>query len=207
MSLPWDAGLQWRTALVSAETDFLAVDREFIAHRVLRVYTEDVESDLIDHYIRAATAFVERRRGEHIAPKTLTLTADGFPTGAFEFVDGPVREVESVVYLDGEGTETTFDNVSPHTWIFVPAGRVRRATLQPAYGEAWPVARAQPDAVVVTFTVGSATPEEIPDDVQHEIGLTVGEFYTHPDLSNADGQVENILGLAAFYPRRWSNGL
>lgn len=207
MSLPWDQGVQWRTAVTVTDPAWLAVDQTFITQRVLRAFTNDAEAELIEFYIRAATAFVERRRGEHVAPKTLTITLDAFPAGAIEFVDGPVLDVSDVTYFDSDGIATTYDNVSPHTWVFVSGGRMGRASLQPAIGSSWPATSVQPNAAVVTFTVGYTDPADVPIEIQHEIACTVGELYKNPDLSNAEGQTANTLGLMELFPRRWSNGL
>ena len=43
--------------------------------------------------------------------------------------------------------------------------------------------------------------------VQQAIAVTVGEFYKSPDLSNADNMQANVLTLAHFWPRKWSNAL
>jgi len=206
VSLPWDTGVLWRTDVVSADAEFLAIDVPFMRDRVLRAYTGNVEDLLIEHYIKAATAFGERLRGEHITPKVMTLTIDGFPSGAIEIAEGPVRSVSSVAYVDANGDAQEYGG-SPPSWVFQAGGRHRRARLSLGYGESWPTAQSVGDAVVVTFAVGYETAEDVPADIKQAIAVTAGEFYKNPDLSNADGQQANVLTMEHFWPRRWSNAL
>jgi uncharacterized phiE125 gp8 family phage protein len=204
-ALPWDYGVQWRSDVVSTDTTFLAISVDF-AKAVLSVVRDD-QDDLIEHYIKAATAFGERYRGEHITPKVMSYTLSGFPTGAIEIADGPIREITGVSYLDDDGDANDYDAVSPHTWIFEPGGRHRSARLSSIYGEAWPTPATRANAVTVTFSVGYETPDDIPADIKQAIAVTVGEFYKNPDLSNSDGMSANILSLQQFWPRKWSNAL
>jgi hypothetical protein len=108
--VPWDLGIEWRSDVITTDPDFLAISVDF-AKSVLNIVRTDQDA-LIEHYIKAATAFGERYRGEHIAPKTLTVTMSGFPTGAIELVDGPIREVTGVTYLDDNVDSNDYDAVS-----------------------------------------------------------------------------------------------
>jgi uncharacterized phiE125 gp8 family phage protein len=201
---PWHDGIEWRTDIIETDAAFVALDPAWVTDYVLRAATGGAEYGLIDHYIRAATALGERTMGQHITPKTMTLTASAFPSAYFEIPDGPVREIVSVGYYDGDDL-VAYDDVSPHTWIFEPGGRSRRARLSP--DGSWPTAATRKDAVVVTFTVGYESADDIPADIKQAIAVTVGEFYKSPDLSNADGSEANVLTLDRFWPKRWSNAL
>ena len=59
--------------------------------------------------------------------------------------------------------------------------------------------------LTVTFYVGYEYAEDVPADLKQAIVVTVGELYKSPDLSNADGLEPNVLSVAHFWPRRWSN--
>jgi uncharacterized phiE125 gp8 family phage protein len=202
----WDTGITWHTTEVSRD-DMTPVSLEFVRDKVLRAYTENVEDDLIDHYIRAAAAFGERICGQHILPKTLTLVLSAFPAdGIIEFADAPIRDVLSVEYLDEDGVVQTYGG-SPPSWTFLPAGRYHKARLLPGIDETWPTTIDRPNAVTVTFTVGYEAAEDVPVELQQAIAVTVGEFYKSPDLSNNDSQQANVLRLEHFWPRRWANGV
>lgn len=204
---PWHDGIAWRTDITDTDTDFLALDPEWLTTYGLRAATGGAEYGLIEHYIKAATALGERTMGQHITPKTMTLTASAFPSEWFEFPDGPVREILSVGYYDDAGDLQVYDDVSPHTWVFESGGRHRRARLSPDGNSSWPTAATRGDAVVVTFAVGYETADDVPADIKQAILVTVGEFYKSPDLSNAEGAEANVLTLERFWPKRWSNAL
>jgi uncharacterized phiE125 gp8 family phage protein len=202
-ALPWHDGIEWRTATTATDDNFLAITVDF-AKSALNIVRTD-QDDLIEHYIKAATLMGERLSGQHISPKTMTLTLSGFPTGAIEFADGPVRQIASVTYLDDDDVEQTYDTASPHDWVFEPGGRHRKARLTPVPGGSWPTAATRNDALTVTFYVGYEYAEDVPADLKQAIVVTVGELYKSPDLSNADGLEPNVLSVAHFWPRRWSN--
>jgi uncharacterized phiE125 gp8 family phage protein len=203
---PWDTDLQWRTDVTATDADFLAVPVA-LAKAALNIVRDD-QDVLIEHYIRAATAFGERLRGEHISPKTMTLTASAFPTdGVFELSDVPVRSITSVGYVDENGDDQTYDPGSPAGWVFEPGGRHRKARLSQIPDTDWPASFTQNNAVTVTFEVGYETADDVPADIAQAILVTIGEFYKSPDLSNGDDMTANVLSVAHFWPRRWSNAL
>lgn len=212
MSLkPWDTGIEWRTDLVSSNDNFLAWDIEFIAQKVLRAPAEGHEDDLIRGYIQTATRFVAHECSENIWPEAHRMLLSGFPVASYasaglsspyiQFPVAPVREISSVVYIDGEGEQSLTS--SPPDWIFLPAGLRQRARLYPAAGASWPATSTRPDAVTITYEVGYERGEDIPHLLRQAIALVAGELYKNPDLSNADGQVANTLALSRFLPRRW----
>lgn len=203
---PWDDGITWRTQLVSKNQTFLAVPLRFVTERVLRSYNENLEDDLILGYIKAATELCERETNSLITPASHRMYLSGFPSGHVVFPEGPVREVTSVAYFDGDGVSQDYGG-SPPSWTLVPAGRYGKAVLQPADSDAfpysWPTTFARRDAVTIDYLVGYATAAEVPELLKQGIALAVGELYKNPDLSNADGQSPNLLNLSRFWPRRW----
>lgn len=199
----WDAGIRWSTQVAQRDPDFYAIPLD-LAKSVCNIVRPD-QDVLLYHYIKAATAFGERLRGEHIEPKTMTMTLSGFPVGGIEFSDVPVREIVSVDYVDGDGTTQAYGG-SPPEWVFLPAGRDSRARLLRIPGGEWPATYAQDNSVVVTFTVGYETDADVPAELAQAIAVTVGEFYKSPDLSNGDESQANVLNVAHFWPRHWGNG-
>jgi len=218
--LPWDTGVEWRTDLVASDGNFLALDIEFVAQKVLRAPTEGHEDDLIRGYIQAATRFVAHECSEAIWPETHRMLLSAFPSSSscgvsapygsasynsspyIEFPVAPVREISSVAYFDGDDEQSLTS--SPPDWIFLPAGLRQRARLYPSAGASWPTSTpVRPDAVTITYTVGYERGEQIPQLLRQAIALVAAELYKNPDLSNADGQVANTLALTRFLPRRW----
>lgn len=199
---PWDLGITWKTEVVTTDRNFPALSVQFLASKVLRVVTDTVEYDLINGYLQAAIDLCERESGERIRPGTDRMYLSGFPTGWIVFPEAPVREVTGIEYVDSDGATQPYGG-SPPSWVFVPAGRYGKATLEVGLGESWPSARAQANGVIVTYTVGYERERDIPANLKQGIALVVGELYKSPDLSNADGNIVNVLGLERFWRRRW----
>jgi len=109
---------------------------------------------LLAVYLNAATAKAEAETGRALVVRTLELRLDEWPAdGVIRLPYPPARRVDSVKYLDSAGAEQTVD---PAAWQAeldsVPA------RVQPAYGLAWPTARAVPGAVRVRFLAGHLVP-------------------------------------------------
>lgn len=199
---PWDTGITWKTERVSVNASFRPFSVAFASERILRTVTDQLEDGLVDDLILAATELCERESGSLIRPAQHRMLLSGFPCGSIVLPDAPVREVLSIDYVDADGATQVYGG-SPPSWNVVTAGRFGKATIELGVGESWPSARTQGDGVVVTYTVGYETPDEIPPLTKQAIALVVAELYKSPDLSNGDGQVANVLGLSRFLPRRW----
>lgn len=197
----WNDGLTTRSVLVSVDDEFLALDVEFVAEKILRVKNGGDEDDLIISYIRAATELCEHETQTVVRPTRLSLIASGMPWGGFE-LPGPVRDVVSIDYYDGAQVVQTLSG-SPAPWVLVPSGRSSPALLYPEAAASWPSVATRSDAVTVTYDAGYATAAEIPQLLKTGIGLCAAELYKNPDLSNDMGMVKNVLDLSRFWPRRW----
>jgi uncharacterized phiE125 gp8 family phage protein len=80
-----------------------------------------------------------------------------------------VQSIAEVVYVDIDGLPQVLDAAAyvlsaDHLW--------------PAYGTVWPAARAQPDAVVITYLAGfGADWNSVPEAVRHGIATLVQAYY------------------------------
>lgn len=202
-ALPWDQGITWRTEIVSAVSGFLSLDVDFVTNKVLRARSNDTEEDLITSYIQAAEELYEHETGYSLAPKRLAMHLSGAPSGGWiELQSPPVRGVVSISYYDGDGVSQEYDG-SPHEWSLVTGGRYSVPMVQLGVSQQWPTLQDRRDALTVTYDVGYLTPAEVPAMVKTGLALVVGELYKNPDLSNADGQVANLLKLERFWKKRY----
>lgn len=182
MSLPWDDGVKWHANLLEdADSDALTVN--FIRDKWLRSPNGAVEDGLIDLCIAAARGMFEGQTGRLLGTRTVELVLDKFPTGAIRLPFPPVISVTSIAYIDGDGVTQTLTG-SPEEFLAVlPSGPYAGpAHLYPLYGESWPTARAQANAVTVTFEAGYAV-DDTPKLVQAGMALVVGELYKQRSLS------------------------
>ena len=122
------------------------------------------EDDLIGTYITAAREHIEEVTGRALAEQTLRLVLDRFPCRygsdyALPLPRPPLRTVESVKYLDGDGTEQTWD---PSNYEVITDG-TPGAIYAPG---GWPAISPRPGSVRVTLTCGyggdaEAAPERL----------------------------------------------
>jgi len=97
--------------------------------------------------IPAARMWAEGYTGLSLAPQTIELVARRFPRDYFELPAGPVQYVESVMYLDTDGVDTSFTDYELNRYV-------NPARLAPAYGFAWPAARDVDNSVRVRYVTG-----------------------------------------------------
>jgi len=155
------------------------------------------EDSLIDRLISAATASIEGPYGIGIAlvEQTWELKLDWFPL-EIQLPLYPVLSVESIKYIDTEGTEQTLDSsvyrVDTHS---NPA----RITLE--WNETWPSTRLISNAVTVTFKAGYAVEgsdyqANVPQDLRHAITLLVAHWYENREAVSTNA-TPNRMPMAA----------
>jgi len=135
---------------------------------------DDVE---ITRIVKAATAWVEARIGRHLARTVLMVKYWGFPA-TICLVDGPVKEVISITYLDVDQVEQT---LAADQYNLDAYNRI----IYRAYGVSWPSTLYDWNAVRVTYAVGyydeTSSPvfgnESIPEDLRAGVLLAVGDMY------------------------------
>ena len=141
----------------------------------LRVETDD-EDALIASLISAARGQCEHLLERGVALQTVTLSIDEFPADGIRLPMSPVVQIDSVEYVDADGVTQTMapgdyyldDSQSPN-WLL------------PAYGDTWPSARVEANAVRVTYQVGFET---CPAEIKAWLLLKVGSLYQHREADS-----------------------
>lgn len=132
------------------------------------------EDALLSDYITAARELIEDETGLALITQTWALTLDLFPI-EIELPILPVRSIESVTYVDGNGDEQALaddqyflDNKRKPAWLLT------------ASGVSWPTTLSTADAVTVTMIAGFGdTADSVPKKLRHAIMLIVGDFYAN----------------------------
>lgn len=145
----------------------------------------DVEDELIDAWIMAATQYFEEQTGRPIMKATWEYWLDAFPWGTkIELPHPPLVSVSSVTYIASDGTSTSFDDgASPATTLWrvnAPSGvYARRGWIEPLTGSVWPsgVITEYAGAVRIRYVAGYAdTSDEVPAIIKAALLLLVGHF-------------------------------
>jgi len=143
----------------------------------LRV-TDAAEDADIRRKVNAATEFCQRRIPGHrqFMPATWDFVMDGFPD-SITLPLPPAQSIKWIKYYDADGTLTTLVSTATSTAIVSMFPTDDPATIEPAYGSAWPTVRAQLDAVTVRYVAGYEDREAVPDTIKEAILLTLGHYY------------------------------
>jgi|SRR6476469_5522092 len=151
----------------------------------------DYDDLLIQTFIEAATNYFEEQTGRQLITATREAWIDAFPfcgqsgkLARIELPKPPLISVESVKYIDGDGTLQTFTGGSPVADLFrisAPAGPyARRGFVEPLSGGTWPTTRCETGAVRIRYTCGYGdTPDEIPALIRNALCCLVGTFDTY----------------------------
>jgi len=157
-----------------------------LAEAKAHLRVDDTTDDtLITAMLTGAVANAEHIMCRAIMPQKWEVTLDAFPCyvearhcgevpayGRIELKRPKVTAVDSVKYYDADGVLTT---ISSSAYQLVSGDY--SADVRPAYGEAWPCARWQAEAVQVIFSCGYANAAAVPEPIKAWIKLRVGAMY------------------------------
>lgn len=170
----------------------------------LRVDVSDDDA-LIDGYAAAAREHAEAYTRRALLTQTWDLVLDRFPTDDVILLPKPpLQSVSAIGYIDVNGVSQTW-NSSLYD-VDAPSGeRAVRGRISPAFGEVWPTARSQLNAVTITFVAGygnAAT--DVPKAIIQAMLLLLGHWYDHREaVAHAQTVVEVPVGVnALLWPYR-----
>lgn len=162
-------------SLITAPTD----DPVSVDEAVLHARVEDSTAEASDIELKLAAAVRNRESyvQRQLMPATWELWLHAWPTcGIIWLPKPPLQSVTWIKYIDSNGVEQTWD--SAEYVVVAPAGpRAGRGYVHLAYGESFPAARSQPNAIKVRFVAGYADADAVPAEIKQAILLTFGEMY------------------------------
>jgi uncharacterized phiE125 gp8 family phage protein len=139
----------------------------------------NAEDGLLDTYIKAATRMAERKLDRSIITKTMRLSLDSFPPAtrhnqqaAIYVPRPPLQSISSIGYVQAvDGTTTTMASSDYQVDIYSEPGRIT-----PRWGDVWPTARDQQNAVTIQYVAGYGQASSVPANLQTYI-LSVAAYY------------------------------
>jgi len=126
---------------------------------------------LVETATKSAEVFTERRFVE----QTWRLKRDCFQE-VIELPFPPLISVESIKYIDTNGTEQTLD---PSVYTVDTDSEPGRVFL--AYDQSWPSIRSERQAVRVEFKCGYGAAADVPPTIKHAIKLLVAHWLENPE--------------------------
>lgn len=152
----------------------------------LRVDHEE-DDQLIQAYVDAAVSHIDGPSGwlsRTIWPQTLELRQNVF-CGPIRLPYGPVTDVVSVKYVDGDGVEQT---MPPADYMLTNDG-----VLTLAFGASWPALRGDAEGVRVQYEAGY---EVLPPSILPAVMLTVSHWYANREAVSV-GQAATEMPMSA----------
>lgn len=149
---------------------------EALAH--LRIDSGD-EDALISSLVTAARTYAENYCNRAFITQVWDLVLDAFPRDILELPKAPLQDIEEVVYIDHAGAEQTLAASQYKVDTITDPGRIA-----PAYGEAWPVTRGEPNAVRIRFSAGyGGVATAVPAPIKHAILLLVAHLFENREAA------------------------
>lgn len=180
-----------RIVIVTDVTDEPVDLADLKAH--LRVDVADDDA-LIEGMALAARRLVERYTGRRLMPRIEKLLLDRFPPVKELLIPAaPISSIDSIVYLDQEGNQTTFDSS-----FYVTDARGPLGLVALKYGVIWPILgslRRPVNAVEVQFHSGYADATKVPEELQLAIKLLTGHFYENREATTMMTVAELPMGI------------
>ncbi len=203
--VPWDYGVTSHLEQLSSPDwtqDPLRLDTVRDHH--LRSAAGNLEDDYIERLIKVSDRMAERTTWRSHLPKQYALVMDRFPCNQIVLPRPPLISVDSIEYVDGDGTTQELAG-SPELFAYRAASgpEAPKSEIYPPVGEVWPSTRVQRDAVVVTFTAGYPIEDDVatvPEDILHGRLLVIAELYKQRSLSvHANNQNPAIVQARAIW--------
>lgn len=133
----------------------------------------DDEDDDIERMIRAARQMAEERLNRALMPQVLAFAADAF-CGPLRVPRPPLRQLDSIKYIDTDGVEQTLTGT-----VYLVDSFRDPPIITAAYGTPWPTTRAQAGAVKVQYQAGYADAASVPEPIRQWMLLAINAFYEH----------------------------
>ena len=160
--------------------------------------------------IPGARDYCEHYIGASIAPQTLELATNGFPTGFIPLPFGPILSVVSVTFLDPDASPPQYSTMD--TADYQLNAYVLPTRLELAYGASWPTAVDFDGSVKVQYTAGYSLPDDspqvnvLPYGIKAAMLLMLGHLFENREATAQSTATSSLveelpLGVAALLER------
>jgi uncharacterized phiE125 gp8 family phage protein len=157
---------------------------------------DTIEDDLVEEFITSAREYAEQYTNRAIGTQKWKLVMDEFPDNDYIRIQfPPLQSVESVVYIDYEGTTATMSASQSEGYIVDTSKEPGGLFL--AYANAWPTTTLLPyNGVIINFTCGY-TSTTVPKKIKNSILKMVGLLYRYRDSGIPKEELNSINHLLA----------
>lgn len=169
LRVDWDSDDALISALISAA-------REFAESICRRVFITQSWKLVLDGFPSPSNTLSEANyygQNWSIAPGPILMAKRDDVTG-YEIIPGvpQLQSVESIKYIDTDGTQQTLASSQYKVGAATPMGRIT-----PAYGTSWPATRNEIESVEVAFTSGYGAPSDVPQGIKNWMLIRIATLY------------------------------
>lgn len=151
--------------------------------------TGSAHDTLFTSLITVAREYAEGFTWRAIIDATYEMRLDGFPNGEIELPKPPVRAIDSIKYVNTEGTLVTLDSAEYETDTDGEYGRVKPVS-------SWPATKDQYNAVRIMFTAGydgSAAAYTVPKQIKQGMLMLIKHLFDNREsVVMSEGNTLNI---------------
>jgi len=148
---------------------------------------------LINILITSARLSAEAQLKRYLITQTVDLYIDSFSD--WEIKLPPMQSVSAITYIDNDGAEQT---LSASNYLVDAVSAPARIT--PAYGQVWPVTRAQNNAVKIRFVAGYGAASAVPKCIKNWMLMRIKQAYDERGAVNVGNSVTE-------FPRSYVDGM
>lgn len=136
--------------------------------------TGSQEDTLIGNIVKAMRLLAERYLAQAFITQTIEEVFDHWPPdGVLKLAVGPVQSVSSITYVDTDGNSQVWGASN-----YVVDTHSIEARITPAYGQTWPSARGQINAITIEYVAGyGAAVTDVPEAIRQAILSAVADKY------------------------------
>ena len=154
-----------------------------------------IEIPYIDNLIKDARETAERITRRALITQTWELYLDAFPAWEIRVPKPTLQSITSIVYTDTDGILQTLAGS-----MYLVDNKSEPGRITPAFGEVWPVTRAQINAVIVRFVAGYGDADAVPAGIKHWMQVRMRQLFDNRSATIVGTSVDDI-------PRSFVDGL
>jgi uncharacterized phiE125 gp8 family phage protein len=140
--------------------------------------TNTTDDPLLSALIASARGGAEAGVNQALMTQTLDMYLDEFPDWEMDILRGPLQSVAAITYVDNDGVTQTLDSAQ-----YLVDAVHERGRITPAWGCAWPVARAQLNAVKVRYVAGYGAAAAVPQEIKQWMLIQIGHWHANREAS------------------------
>lgn len=178
-----------QTTVTAKSSDLPVTLEEAKTH--LRVLNSDLDEE-IAALLEAATEYCETAIGRSLrVSHTLTQSYDGWPCGLVRFDRHPVTAISHVKYYDADDVLTTVDSSNYRLHLSSEAAAVLEFDLDFTR----PTLSVREDAVIVTYTAGYESLDDVPARAKAAVKLKLAELFGNLEERQVSANEKSIAAL------------